>query len=501
MRTRAQSGLWRNKNWRRLWLGQSVSATGDMVFTMTVLLWIATIIAKGQTWAPAAASGALIATAAPVLVVGPLAGVFVDRWNRRRTMLIADAARCALITSLLIVPLLRHSIPIGVQLGILYVVLAICSCFAEFFNPSRLAVIGSIVPSEQQPRAGAQLSAAFSTAQVIGPPIAAPLLITFGVQWALIMNAASFAFSFWCVRTINLPPESTEQSSATRSGFVSEFKEGIRFFAASRVLVTVAIGVVIALLGSGAVNSLVVFFIPHNLHAPASWIGVISGSVGAGAIVGSLLAAVIAGRIRPGQLFWLSLVGCGLALVAFSRATALAPAISFSACLGVGVGVVNAVVGPILLSETPANMLGRVSAVLSPLTQLAEIVSMILAGALASTVLQGVNFAVGGLHFGPYDTVFAVGGLLFLLGGLSAIGPMRHARHTAADGPQAADQPTTSDQPTAADQPLAHVQPPAADQPTAAHPPVPQPVAADEPVAATTAEADVPGGPTVATSD
>jgi MFS family permease len=103
MQGRAQSGLWRNKNWRQLWLGQSVSATGDTVFTMTVLLWIATIIAKGETWAPAAASGALIATAAPVLIVGPLAGVFVDRWNRRRTMLIADAVWCVLITSLLIV--------------------------------------------------------------------------------------------------------------------------------------------------------------------------------------------------------------------------------------------------------------------------------------------------------------------------------------------------------------------------------------------------------------
>ena len=280
MRARSQSGLWRNKNWRLLWLGQSVSATGDMVFTMTVLLWIATVIAKGQTWAPAAASGALIATAAPVLVVGPLAGVFVDRWNRRRTMLIADAARCALITSLLVVPLLRNSIPIGLQLGILYGILAICSCFAEFFDPSRLAVLGTIVPSEEQPRASAQLSAAFSTAQVIGPPIAAPLLITFGVQWALILNAASFAFSFWCIRAIRLPPVPAGQERETSAGFAAEFKEGIRFFAASRVLVTVGIGVVIALLGNGAVNSLAVFFIPHNLHEPASWLGTLVGSVG-----------------------------------------------------------------------------------------------------------------------------------------------------------------------------------------------------------------------------
>ncbi|HEX5188279.1 MAG TPA: MFS transporter [Streptosporangiaceae bacterium] len=432
MREPSEPGLWRNRNWRLLWLGQSVSKTGDMVFTMTVLLWIATIIAKGQTWAPAAASGALIATAAPVLVVGPLAGVFVDRWNRRRTMLIADAARCALIAGLLILPLLRHTIAVGAQLAILYVVLAICSCFAEFFDPSRLAVLGAIVPSEQQPKASAQLSAAFSTAQVIGPPIAAPLLITFGVQWALILNAASFAFSFWCVRAIRLPQAAAEQAQETRASFIAEFKEGIQFFAASRVLVTVAIGVVIALLGNGAVNSLAVFFIPHNLHAPASWLGTISAGVGAGAILGALAAAAIAGRIRPGQLFWLALTACGLALIAFSRATALAPAIAFAGCLGLGAGVLNAVIGPILLSATPAHMLGRVSAVLSPLMQLAEIVSMILAGALASTVLRGVHFAVAGVRFGPYDTVFAVAGLLFVIGGISAIAPMRRASQPAA---------------------------------------------------------------------
>ena len=196
MRARSQSSLLRNRNWRLLWLGQSVSATGDMVFTMTVVLWIATIIARGQPWAPAAASGALLATAAPVLVVGPLAGVFVDRWDRRRTMLAADAARCALISSLLIVPLLRAPHPRGRATRDPVRRARRVQLLRGVPQPVRLAVLGAIVPQEQQPAASGQLSAAFSTAQVIGPPIAAPLLITFGVQWALILNAASFAFSF-----------------------------------------------------------------------------------------------------------------------------------------------------------------------------------------------------------------------------------------------------------------------------------------------------------------
>lgn len=409
------------------------------MFTMTVLLWIATIIAKGQTWAPAAASGALIATAAPVLLVGPLAGVFVDRWNRRRTMLTADVARCALIASLLILPLLRHSIPVAAQLGVLYAVLAACSAFAEFFNPSRLAVLGAIVPSEQQASASAQLSAAYSTAQVIGPPIAAPLLITFGVQWALIFNAASFAFSFICVRAISVP-ETAGEDAPPRAGVATEFRAGIRFFAASKVLVTLAIGVVIATLGIGAVNSLVVFFIPQNLHVAASWLGAVSGAVGAGAVAGSLLAGAIARRIKPAQLFWLSLIADGLALIGFSRTTALLAAIAVAALLGISIGVLNAVFSPIILSTTPAHLLGRVSAVLSPLQQLASIVSLVLAGVLASTVLRGLHVVLAGVTFGPYDTVFAIAGLLFVIAGVASIAPLREAAGSPTTGePQAAD--------------------------------------------------------------
>jgi MFS family permease len=432
-------GLRQNKNWRLLWLGQAVSVVGDMVFYVTVLLWIATVIAKGEPWAPAAASGALIATAGPVLVVGPLAGVFVDRWNRRRIMLTADAARFVLILCLLLVPVLRQAIGVGGQLAFVYSVLAVCSCFGGFFDPSRLAVMGEIVPPRDQPKASGQLTAAFSLAQIIGPPIAAPLLFTVGVQWALILNAASFAVSFACVRAIALPPEPADETPAP-DGFVAEFRAGIKFFAGSRILIALALGIVLAMLGNGAVNSLAVFFIPANLHLSASWIGAIIGSVGAGAIAGALLTGRLATHVKPPQLFWLSLIGCGVALIGFSRATGLAVALIFAVLLGVAVGVLNAVVSPILLSVAPARMLGRVSAVLSPLQQLASIVSMALAGALASTVLRGFHADVAGVTFGPYDTVFLAGGVLFVLGGLAAIAPMRSKESPAAAAGAVAEQ-------------------------------------------------------------
>ncbi len=433
------AGLWQNRNWRLLWIGQSVSATGDMVFYITVLLWIATIIAKGQPWAPAAASGALIATAGPVLVIGPLAGVFVDRWDRRRTMLAADAARFALIAGLLALPALRHAIPVGAQIAILYVVLAACSCFAEFFNPSRLAVIGAIVPAEQQPQASALLSASFSIAQIIGPPIAAPLLITLGVQWALVLNAVSFAYSYFCVRAIDVslvPPA----DAPARDSFAAEFRAGIRFFVGNRILMTLGIGLVIALLGNGAVNSLAVFFVPANLHVSSSWLGTLTGSVGGGALVGALLASALARALIPGRLFWLSLICCGAAFIGLSRATDLVAALIAGALLGLAAGVLNSVVSPIILSVTPSHLIGRVSAVFSPLEQLASIVSMVLAGVLASTVLRGFHATVAGVKFGPYDTVFAAAGLLFMIAGVASIAPLSKPAEQKAAEQKAAEQ-------------------------------------------------------------
>jgi MFS family permease len=435
------AGLWRNRNWRLLWIGQSVSAVGDMVFYMTVLLWIATIIAYRQPWAPAAASGALIATAAPVLIVGPIAGVYVDRWNRRTTMLVADAARFALIASLLILPSLRHTIPVIVQLSVLYIVLAVCSIFAQFFDPSRLALLGEVVPPKDQPKASAQLQAAFSTAQIIGPPVAAPLLINLGVQWALLLNALSFVVSFACVRAIKTPgtPAIATADSAP-AGFMADLRDGLRFFSGNRILVILGVGIVLAMLGNGAVNSLAVFFIPHNLHEPAKWLGTVIGSAGAGSVVGALSTAAIVRRVRPSRLFPIALIVCGVALIAFSRTTSLPPAIAFAVLLGLGAGVTFSSVSPIVLSVTPSNLLGRVSAMLTPVEQLAQIVSMVLAGALASTVLRGFHASIAGVTFGPYDTIFFVGGMLFLLGGLVSFSPLSRVRGDAS----AAERPASS---------------------------------------------------------
>src|ERR1700730_2707138 len=89
-----------NRNYAKLWYGQAVSAVGDCVFGTTLVLWVSQVLASGRAWAPAAVSGILVAAAAAFALIGPVAGVFVDRWNRKSTMMRTEVIRAAMVVGL-----------------------------------------------------------------------------------------------------------------------------------------------------------------------------------------------------------------------------------------------------------------------------------------------------------------------------------------------------------------------------------------------------------------
>ena len=399
-----------NRNWRMLWTGQAVSLTGDNFFDITVLLWVATVLARGRPWAPAAASGVLIAEAVPVLAVGPVAGVWVDRWNRRRTMLASDACRAVVIASLVAVPALGSRLAPAGQIGFVYAAVAAESCLAQFFNPSRLAILGLVVAPADRAKASGMLQATSSGAAIAGPLLAAPLLFAVGPQWALIINAVSFCLSFASIWLIRLPADAAVRA-VRGPGFRAEFAAGIRFFAGSRVLVALCAGVVVTTLGTGALNALEVFFLRDDLHSAARWLGVLYAAVGAGAVAGAILGGWAAGRIGAARVFWLGLVVGGAGLLGFSQLTSLPVAAVVVGLVGVAFGALNAAAPPLLLASIPQRLIGRVMSVFNPIQQMANIASMATAGALAAAV--------------PVRTIFAVSALLIIAAGLALIVPLR----------------------------------------------------------------------------
>lgn len=125
-----------NRDYTRLWFGQAVSSVGDAVFGTTLVLWVATVLGRGRPWAPEAVSGVVLATGVAVLGVGPIAGVFVDRWNKRATMLRTEIVRGALVAALTVFAFLpTRVLPVGVWLALVYGTVLLLNSASQFFSP------------------------------------------------------------------------------------------------------------------------------------------------------------------------------------------------------------------------------------------------------------------------------------------------------------------------------------------------------------------------------
>lgn len=432
-----------NREFRLLFTGAAISMIGDQIFYTTLILWIAQTLAYQQSWAPLAVSGVLLASTAPILLVGSIAGVFVDRWDHRRTMLRMDAARTVLIGLLIPLAGLRAlpfapggRVPSLWLLGAVYAVVLLATGCTQFFTPARMALLGDLVPEEQRTRATGLMQSTMGFSVIIGPALAAPLFFSVGPAWALGFNALSFAGSFvllLAIRVVSRP------RTGKPAGVRHEFAAGIAFFFRNSVLRTLLLTGMLIMLGAGALNALDVFFVTTNLHTPLTAYGALEAAFGVGALAGALLLSIFAARLGTARVFGVSVLVIGLLLVAYSRLTSLWPAIAVILGVGICNAGVNIATGPLVLHVTPREMVGRVMAVLSPLMNLASLLSIVGVGYLASTVMHGFHATLFGVAFGPYDSIFGVGGLLCVLGGLYAMLRLRGV-HLAGERGAAAEQ-------------------------------------------------------------
>ncbi|HEX5493439.1 MAG TPA: MFS transporter, partial [Mycobacteriales bacterium] len=427
------------------------------------------VLARGQSWAPVAVSGVLVAVAVGTLVA-PVAGVLVDRWNRRRTMLRADAFRAVLVGVLAALSFLpTDRLPVGVWLVLVYLVVVLVNGAQQFFGPARFALIGEVVPGEQdQARASGIGQTTMAVMSIVGPPLAAPLLFTAGVSWALLLNAASFVASYLAiqsVRTTDAPvtdapvspepaaPEPADPQFADPSGpagdagpeggrrMWADFVGGLRFVGSSRVLVTVLVTVVVGTLGAGAMNALDVFFVSDNLHVAPHWYGTLGMALGIGSVIGAVLGSRLTNRLGAGRTVYVGLLATGLLIMVYARLGNLGSAIVVLAAVGVPLAALNVAVVPLVLRATPQEYLGRVASLINLFQQIASTVSVVVAGWLASTVLLGLHASVAGIRFGRIDTIFLVSGLLILAGGGYAAVALRGGDSPAPAGAESVAQP------------------------------------------------------------
>ncbi|MBV1851583.1 MFS transporter [Catellatospora tritici] len=423
-----------NGNYRRLWIGHLVSTVGDQIFDTTVLLWIGFVLLPGDRLAPLAVGGVLAVRSAATVLVGPFVGVFVDRWDKLRTMLRTDLVRAALIGVLTVAAFLPDgTLPVAAMLTLVYVLIFAATVAAQFFLPARMTLIRDIVEGDaDRARAAGIGQATVATAGILGPPLAAPLLFAVGFQWALLINALSFLGSYAVLRTIRPPALADDAALRERPGFRQEFVRGLAYAWRTRFVRAVLVAAFMVTAGGATLNTLNPFFFTENLHSPASRYGFVGAAMGAGVIVGALLAGRMTQLLGGVTVFAGGIVAAGIALVAYAHSPSLAAALTVMALFGLFVGALDASLGALMMRTVDRAMMGRVIAILSPLQQLSGLVGIGVAGLLAGS-LAGLRLEVGPLTFGRLDLLLTAAGLLVLSGGVYAGLALRgHARHAPA---------------------------------------------------------------------
>jgi MFS family permease len=416
-----------NRNFAFLWVGDVISALGDYSFGITMTLWIVLVIAKGQPWAPLAITGLVLSGTIPPMIVGLFAGVFVDRWDHRLTMMVVDLIQAALVAVLVATTFLPGGqLQTVWQLIVIYIVNFLLVSVDQFYNQAGFPLIGDIVPEQDFARAMGRVLIFVSIGTILGPSIGAPLFFVFGARYALLINAVSFLISFALILPIRPPRVQAQESKPAeqepkKRAFLPEFIDGLRFLFTHRTLRTMLVAMIIETLGTAALPVVNVFFVIQNLHASGAFYGLLVTALGMGTLVGSIFGPRIISRWGEGRIFWACLYADGIFLIIYSRLTNFIPAVAIIFILGIVGGFFNVAIGPLILRLTPRNMMGRGTAVRVSLISVANILGAAAAGFLVSDALRHLHVSVLGTVFTPVDTILLAAGLFALLSGIYAM--------------------------------------------------------------------------------
>jgi len=387
--------LLRNRDFLKLLIAQGVSDFGDGVAFLGFLMIILYIYGGGAF----ETSLIFILTSLPVILIGPFAGVFVDRWNRKHTMIAADLFRALAVASLLFI----HT------LWAIYLVVFVISSLSRFFFPSRGAIIPNIVGKENVLRANALSQSVMYSMNIISPSASGLLIATFGVESVFIIDALSYLFSAVMVLSLRY----RESLRKTRTGIddvVKGMRVGLKIVQRTEPVKYILISFSLIMLFAGAVNVLYLLFVRDVLHLDIVWVGYLETIFGAGAVSGGIFISMLPKSAKNANLLI-----AGTSSGALIALLAIFPFLYFVAVglffVGFLMVFINTPPAAIVQKKIPDRARGRVLAFMNATFQGMAMLSML-----------SVSFLLRLLEI---SSLFILGGILFAFLGLVLFGRRR----------------------------------------------------------------------------
>jgi MFS family permease len=292
---RRRGGLWHHLDFRRLWIGETVSQFGTQV-TFLALPLVAILVLHASTFEV----GVLTALdTAGFLVVGLPAGAWVDRMRFRSVLIVNDVVRAIALGS---IPL-AHALDV-LTIGQLYVVALVAGISTVFFDVAYQSYLPELVDRTALVEGNAKLQASESVSQIAGPSLGGALIQALTAPGAIVIDALSFLWSAAWVGAIQARPPKPERKPDRHLG--REIKEGVAFVVHNRMLRAIAMCTGSSNLFSAIAFAVFYVLLARELDVPPGLIGLIMATSAIGGLIGSFLAGRLAARFGQGPTIWMS---------------------------------------------------------------------------------------------------------------------------------------------------------------------------------------------------
>lgn len=395
--------LRQNSNFRNLWFGQLISSAGDWFNTVAVLGLVLELTGSGLS-----AGLVLIANSLPMFLLTPIAGPVVDRFDRRKVMLIANFFGTLFALSFL---LIRSSGTVWIA----YAGTALLVATASFFGPAAGALTPTIVKREELFSANALSSSTWGIMVMVGSGIGGLVSALLGRDLVFIFNAVSFLLSnllIWFVVPPAKAKSETHHQTQTKTSTWGDFSSALHYLKQHPPIMALTAVKSGWGLAAGVIVLLAVFG-NQVFKAGDAGIGLLFAARGGGALVGPLLLRPLvgedAGRIRLGIIWSFILSGVGYFIFGLSAVIGLWLG-AIALVIGHLGGGANWVTSTILLQESvPNRMLGRVLAIDTGLVTLTTAIStMIYSAALENNTSPVILAYIGAAIFIVYGLLWNV---------------------------------------------------------------------------------------------
>ena len=297
---RAGWALLRRRDFGVLWAGGLISETGDWFLLVGLPVWVLQVTGSSLVTATVFLVGLL-----PSLVVGPLAGVLVDRWDRRRTLVAVSLAEAVFLLPLL-------TVDGRGDLWVVYLVMAVEASLGQLNDPARNAMVPALVGRDDLVGANALIGLNGNLARLAGSPLGGILVELSGLPGLVIGDAISFLLGAALLSLVRPRPLSPPTGPVASPGVVGEWVEGLRVVARDRGLRWGLVVDGLAAVAQGIFTVLFVLFVTRALGGDGADVGLLRGVQAIGGLVGGVLVVGLARRLEAGRLLGVSLLAFGL---------------------------------------------------------------------------------------------------------------------------------------------------------------------------------------------